>query len=198
MKKKIILLITALILSITAIFIYINRDRDNIESNLVIKNETKEKIEAIGVFTGGKYILNKTNGDKFYFPEKVIGNVEKGVVFAVAGDGSILKAGEVTIKNPMEIKIKSIADKDINVDVDSKKIDVEIKIPKLDNWKVETNGNYIKGQYKENTDMNYTIYVLGKGGKLGISNSAGNGELVETTWEKPKDKKDTWLVLDKY
>ncbi|HEK9341152.1 TPA: conjugal transfer protein, partial [Streptococcus equi subsp. equi] len=47
-----------------------------------------------------------------------------------------------------------------------------------------------------NTDSQYTLYLLGKGGNLGISGTEMKGVRVIVSWEKPKDKIDSWLVFN--
>lgn len=47
-----------------------------------------------------------------------------------------------------------------------------------------------------NTDSQYTLYLLGKGGKLGISSTRMKGIRVIASWEKPKDKIDSWLIFN--
>ncbi len=49
---------------------------------------------------------------------------------------------------------------------------------------------------KQNTDSQYTLYLLGKGGKLGISSTEMKGIRVIASWEKPKDKIDSWLIFN--
>ena len=47
---------------------------------------------------------------------------------------------------------------------------------------------FIKGSYEANTDSQYTLYLLGKGGKLGISSTEMKGIRVIASWENRKIK----------
>ncbi len=68
MKRKIALLVPVIALCICGLFFYMNRNSDDIDVAFTVKNETKEKkIDTVGIAMGKKCILNRTNGEKFYF-----------------------------------------------------------------------------------------------------------------------------------
>ena len=186
MKKKIALLVPVIALCICGLFFYMNRNSDDIDVAFTVKNETKEKC-----------ILNRTNGEKFYFPKDLVKEKQdKAIVFVVSKDGIIAKSGEIDLKENKEVSIREIKEGEISLDIVAQKTDIKISIPRLDAWKVSTDEKFIKGSYEANTDSQYTLYLLGKGGKLGISSTEMKGIRVIASWEKPKDKIDSWLIFN--
>ena len=196
MKNRIGILMIILIFGTCGLF-YMNKSSDDMDVAFTVKNNTKEKIETVGIAAGEKIVLNKTNGEYFCFPKEIVKNDKNIVVFAVLSDGEIAKSGEVSVKDGQEILIRTIEENHLSLDVDTKKQDIKIDIPKLDKWKVETNKNYINGQYRADTDMTYRLFLLGKGGKLGISDEGKKDVVVNASWEKPKEKVISWLVFTK-
>lgn len=198
MKKKIsCIIVLALILCAGGLFFYMNKNNDSIDTSLTVKNNTKVKIETVGLCTDNKIVLNRTNGENFYFPKKIIEQDKTAVIFIVSKDGKILKSGEITLKDNKKINIQEIKNGNISLDVNVKKTGPKFNIPKLDNWKVEIKGNYVEGSYKADTDLNYTLYLLGKGGTLSVSDNGTKGMSVKASWEKAKQKLDSWLVFFK-
>ena len=173
MKRKIALLVPVIALCICGLFFYMNRNSDDIDVAFTVKNETKEKIDTVGIAMGKKCILNRTNGEKFYFPKDLVKE-----------------------KQDKEVSIREIKEGEISLDIAAQKTDIKISIPRLDAWKVSTDEKFIKGSYEANTDSQYTLYLLGKGGKLGISSTEMKGIRVIASWEKPKDKIDSWLIFN--
>ena len=71
MKKKIsCIIVLALILCAGGLFFYMNKNNDSIDTSLTVKNNTKVKIETVGLCTDNKIVLNRTNGENFYFPRR--------------------------------------------------------------------------------------------------------------------------------
>ncbi len=52
MKKKIALLVPVIALCICGLFFYMNRNSDDIDVAFTVKNETKEKIDTVGIAMG--------------------------------------------------------------------------------------------------------------------------------------------------
>lgn len=197
MKRKISLLVAVLVLCFCGLFFYIKKNSDNIDIAFTVKNETEGKIDTIGIAIGNKYILNRTNGKKFYFPKYLIKREQsKAIVFSVFKNKVIAKTGEIDLKGNKEVSIKKIKKGKLFLDVTTEKTYKNISIPRLDTWKVRTDKRSVKGSYETNTDMKYTLYLLGKGGCLGISGTETKGKRVIVSWEKPKYKIDSWLVFD--
>jgi len=59
MKRKIALLVSVIVLCICGLFFYMNRNSDDIDVAFTVKNETKEKIDTVGIAMGNKCILNR-------------------------------------------------------------------------------------------------------------------------------------------
>lgn len=197
MKRKIALLVPVIALCICGLFFYMNRNSDDIDVAFTVKNETKEKIDTVGIAMGEKCILNRTNGEKFYFPKDLVKEKQdKAIVFVVSKDEIIAKSGEIDLKENKEVSIREIKEGEISLDIAAQKTDIKISIPRLDAWRVSTDEKFIKGSYEANTDSQYTLYLLGKGGKLGISSTEMKGIRVIASWEKPKDKIDSWLIFN--
>lgn len=52
MKRKIALLVPVIALCICGLFFYMNRNSDDIDVAFTVKNETKEKIDTVGIALG--------------------------------------------------------------------------------------------------------------------------------------------------
>ena len=49
------------------------------------------------------------------------------------------------------------------------------------------NSDNIKANFSSDTDYDYTLYVLGKDGELGTSDTLNNGKEVSASWEAGKN-----------
>lgn len=197
MTRKIALLVAVLVLCIVGVFFYMNRNSDDIDVAFTVKNETKENLDTVGIAVGNKYILNRTNGEQFYFPKDLVtGEEDKAIVFTVFKNGAIAKSGKIALKGNKAVSIREIKEGEISLDIAAEKTDTKISIPRLDSWETKTDERFIEGSYEAKTDLKYTLYLLGKGGSLGISDTETKGVRVVVSWEKPKDKIDSWLVIN--
>ncbi|SFE74804.1 hypothetical protein [Peptostreptococcus sp. D1] len=197
MKRK-IFGIGIILLVIIIGFIYFVRNNDNIDSSITIKNETSEKLKAVGILSDNKVILNKTNGDKFYIPEKLTNKINEVSIVVVSDTGSVSKSKAIYLKDIKAVSIKELKGANIELNVKTKeKSFEEIDIPELSGWKAGIEGNNVRGSFQAKTMTNYTLYILGKGGRLGASDTDNNNTEVVASWEKPKAKVDSWVVFSK-
>lgn len=195
-KKILIGLILAVIFVSATYFL---RNNDDIEYKVKVKNVASDSFEYVGIFQDKKIIINKTNGEYSYFPKSITNELDEVCILAIKKDGTILKSNLINLDNKKDIEIVGINKGvlELNTKTTTYKDSSSFKIPELIEWKVGTDGNNIKATFKASTDYSYRVYVLGKGGKLGISDTRSKNDEVIAEWEKPKNKMDSWLVLTK-
>ena len=80
MKREGCFVVPVIALCICGLFFYMNRIGDDIDVAFTVKNETKEKIDTVGIAMGEKCILNRTNGEKFYFQRSSQEKQDKAIV----------------------------------------------------------------------------------------------------------------------
>ena len=196
MKKK-ALFIWIIVLAVVGIIIYCIKN-NNEETSLTLKNETSEEFESVGILQVDKTILNKTNEAIYHFPSSITGSLDRICVIAIRKDGEILKSNVISIKDDENLSIKSIEKDRLKLNVEGKDEEInDISVPSLKNWKVKVDGDNIVGTFKADSDVNYKIYVLGKGEKLGVSDVDSKNNEVVASWEKPKYSLDSWIELTK-
>ncbi|MGI6635783.1 MAG: conjugal transfer protein [Christensenellales bacterium] len=179
-------------------FLFLNGNSDSIEASMVVTNKTNEQIVCVGISCGDKTIFNKTNGESFYFPKKLIDNMDTIYIVAIVHDGHIAQSGKFSLKNNSNISITGIDNNKLTLSTNTKEnIDRLYHSLQLDNWQIKIEENLVEASYQEETDLKYKLYVLGKGGKLGMSDIGSDNEIVSASWEKPDSKLDSWIVFAK-
>ncbi|EKU93199.1 Uncharacterised protein [Alloiococcus otitis] len=195
MIKKIILALVGL-LCIGGLLLVVTRKQDEIDPGLVVQNDTGKNFEAVGIMVEDKAVLNKSNGEDFYIPEELLKGLDEFSLVAINDSGQAWTSPAV---NPdgKKVTIKNMDGGQLHTNQkEIEKFDDPLDIPNLNEWQIYTEGDTIHGSFDAKTDLAYTLYILGKGGKLGISDTQ-SGQKVEASWEKPDDKLDSWLVFSK-
>lgn len=194
MKKKIIFLVVSILVIVVGFFSYQIFNTESIDTSLIVKNGTHEAVEAIGVYGDNKLIFSKTEGNVFEFPKQIVGDMKSLSIVAVDKNGKSFLSGQIDLDGNKEVTITEIKEEGLLLNVKSRNKDKLLDIPVLDEWKVSTEGKYISGKYQAKTNWNYTLYVLGKGGALGMSDTGTNNDVVTASWEKP-NKIESWILF---
>lgn len=193
MKK--IFFVASILIFFVGLFLYQTFNSESINTSIIVKNGTQYSVEAIGIYGDNKLIFNKTEGKVFEFPKQIVGDMKSISIVAIDKNGKSFLSGRIDLEGNREVTITEINEDGISLNVISRNKDKLLDIPVLDEWKVSTEGKYISGKYQAKTNWNYTIYVLGKGGKLGMSDTRTNNDLVTASWEKP-NKPGSWIVFE--
>lgn len=194
MKKKIIFLVASILVILVGFFLYQTFKPESIDTAITVKNGTQDAVEAIGVYGDNKLIFSKTEGNVFEFPKQIVGDMKSLSVVAVDKNGKSFLSGQIDLEGNREVTITEMKEDGLSLNVKSGNKDKLLDIPALDEWKMSTKGKYISGEYQAKTNWNYTLYVLGKGGKLGISDTRTNNDVVTASWEKP-NKIESWILF---
>jgi hypothetical protein len=198
MKKIIIVIVVIVSVAGCALFVQHGRNSDSVETALSVRNESQDIFSMVAISWDKHVLVQKTNGDEYYFPKELLTNVEKVSIIGVKSDGETVSSGTIPVEPG---KIVSITKMNGNkLELSEKAEDSytdEIKIPDLSNWKIEEDGEQIKSSYSGKTDYAYTLYVLGKGGSLGTSDKIVDGTEAIASWEKPSSIEVAWILLEK-
>lgn len=194
MKKKKIFLVTSILVIIVGFFLYQTFKPESIDTAITVKNGTQDAVEAIGVYGDNKLIFCKTEGNVFEFPKQIVGDMKSLSVVAVDKNGKSFLSGQIDLEGNREVTITEMKEDGLSLNVKSGNKDKLSDIPALEEWKISAKGKYISGEYQAKTNWNYTLYVLGKGGKLGISDTRTNNDVVTASWEKP-NKIESWILF---
>ncbi len=195
-KKEYVILILIVTFALSTFYIYNYRNKDEIEVFLTVKNETEEKIDSVGVLIDNKILLNRTNGELFYFPKEIVKTLEDTSLIVILKNGEVSRSGKFSTVDNKEVTVQGIEEGKVNLNIETLKDDRRFNLPNIDNWKVKVEGRNITGEFKSDTDLNYTLYLLGKGGHLGISDKNTKGDLATASWEKPRKKLDSWILFE--
>ncbi|WP_300408515.1 hypothetical protein [Lagierella sp.] len=195
-KREYVILILIATLALSTFFIYNYRNKDEIEVFLTVKNETEEKIDSAGVLMDNKILLNRTSGEVFYFPKEIFKKLEDTSLIVILKNGEVSRSGKFSTVDNKEVTVQGIEEGKVNLDIETVSDDREFNLPNIDKWNVKVEGRNITGEFKSNTDLNYTLYLLGKGGHLGMSDKNSKGALAIASWEKPRKKLDSWVLFE--
>lgn len=195
--KKISVVIAFVLLGSAAFYLYVlsGQGADSVSKALTVKIASKNTPTNVALYVNDKLIVHKTEGENFYFPESLVGVPSTAVLVALEENGEAAYSGEFSLKNYDKLTIKDIKDGELILDIRTEQTSKEFTLPPLDTWKVSLTDKHVVGEYKADTDLYYTLYVLGRGGNLGLSDTLNKGETVTASWERPREKKDSWLVF---
>lgn len=194
MKKKVIIFVLSLLVVLLAFFLYHAFKTETIPTAITVKNGTQYSLEAIGIYGDNKLIFSKTEGNVFEFPKQIVGDMNSLLVVAVDKTGKHFLSGQIDLESNKEVTIIDIKEDALLLNVTSSNKVQLLNIPALDEWKISDKGKLISGEFRAKTDWDYTLYVLGKGGMLGMSDTRTNNDLVKASWEKP-NKIESWILF---
>lgn len=67
------------------------------------------------------------------------------------------------------------------------------KIPSLENWSLKFNDNKVEASFAAKTNNYYSLYVLGDGGELGISDKVSKNKTALASWERTENILSSWV-----
>lgn len=180
-KKYTAIYILIALLAIALIFYFISR-RNNIKA-VKIENETNQSFEVIGIGNEKNIILSKADDNNYLIANSLFESADTFCILAVDSDNNVYQSGEINIKENDKISIKAIEDDRLIISNNDKKLMEKIDLPDISNWKLSKDSDHIMATFSSDTNYNYTLYVVGEGGKLGISETANSGKEVVANWE---------------
>ena len=198
MRKIAVVFGLILLMLMLGIRFYLKADRDRVEARLQVENKTGTAFKYVGFVYKDRVLFQKTSGKNYCLPEKLFSETKKLRLIAFDEKGNTFKSDSFEIANKKSVGIEAIKNNKLvlNVPTGDNSLD-EIKIPKLDKWSVNINGNAIEARFRAETKLRYTLYVLGKGGGLGASDTQTNNEEVLASWEKPNNRLDSWVLFSR-
>lgn len=183
-KKYTGLYILIALLFIGLIFYFISR-RNNIKA-VKIENETNQSFEAIGIANEKNIILCKSDDNNYLIANSLFQSPDTFCILAVDSDNNVYQSGEINLKENDKISIKAIEDDQLIISNNDNKSIEKIEIPDISNWKLSKDSSHIMATFSSDTNYDYTLYVVGKGGKLGISDTSNSSNEVMANWEAGK------------
>ncbi len=69
------------------------------------------------------------------------------------------------------------------------------RLPGFSGWTLSTEANLRTAAFKGDTPLQYRVYLLGKGGRLSLSDWGSADALVSASWEKGRGSPQSWLLL---
>lgn len=183
-KKYTALYILIALLFIGLIFYFISR-RNNIKA-VKIENETNQSFEAIGIANEKNIILCKSDDNNYLIENSLFKSPDTFCILAMDSDNNVYQSGEINIKENDKISIKAIEDDQLIISNNDNKSIEKIEIPDISNWKLSKDSSHIMATFSSDTNYDYTLYVVGKDGKVGISETANSGKEVMANWEAGK------------
>lgn len=140
--------------------------------------------------------MNKTNEEEFYFPKNLTEDMKKASILVVSKAGDEIISKSFTLSDQEEIVLKEIQGKKILLNIGGQEMDgLSFPLPNLENWTIEEKGDQVVGSFSSDTDLNYQLFILGKGGKLGMSDTESQGEFVDASWDKTRKELTSWIVF---
>lgn len=183
-KKYTALYILIALLFIGLIFYFISR-RNNIKA-VKIENETNQSFEAIGIANEKNIILCKSDDNNYLIANSLFQSPDTFCILAVDSDNNVYQSGEINLKENDKISIKAIEDDQLIISNNDNKSIEKIEIPDISNWKLSKDSSHIMATFSSDTNYDYTLYVVGKDGKLGISDTSNSSNEVMANWEAGK------------
>lgn len=181
-KPALFILIGLIIVVLIAYFIKGN----NKPSSVIIENDTSQSLEAVGIFDDSQILICKDENNDYLIPNNLFAN---GGTFRIVAkkDSKTYTSREITIKENDKIKINNIKDDELILKNETSGERKALDLPDIENWNISKNSDNIKADFSSDTSYNYTLYVLGKDGELGTSDTLNNGKEVSASWEAGKN-----------
>lgn len=197
MKKKIKIMLAAAVLLIVAIAAFMQiRGSDSIDASLEIKNSSKEQFEYVGIVWEDHALVCKTDQTDYFMPEEITEKADSVSVIGIKYSGEVICSGSFSLPDNKSTEIKEVRDSVLILDINTGKADKKISLPDMKNWVIETDEGNVRSTFSCDTEYRYTLYILGKGGSLGVSDALSKGEEATASWEDPKTAKTAWVMLE--
>ncbi|WP_099321277.1 hypothetical protein [Anaerococcus sp. Marseille-P3625] len=182
-NKPLFLLIALIAL---ASLIYLTKTNSKKIEALIIEDLGKNKFSAVGIASKSEILLCKDEEDKYLIPNSVFKNGELYNIIAVDENGKVYISESLKISENDIIKIKSKEDDKLLLENKTNGQRENINLPDISNWIVTKERGSISANFAADTDLEYTLYVIGKDYGIGISDKKSKGEKVFASWEAGK------------
>lgn len=182
-NKPLFLLIALIAL---ASLIYLTKTNSKKIEALIIEDLGKNKFSAVGIASDSEILLCKDEEDKYLIPNSVFKNGELYNIIAVDENGKVYISESLKISENDIIKIKSKEDDKLLLENKTNGQGENINLPDISNWTVTKERGSISANFAADTDLEYTLYVIGKDYGIGISDKKSKGEKVFASWEAGK------------
>lgn len=182
-NKPLFLLIALIAL---ALLIYLTKTNSKKIEALIIEDLGKNKFSAVGIASDSEILLCKDEEDKYLIPNSVFKNGELYNIIAVDENGKVYISESLKISENDIIKIKSKEDDRLLLENKTNGQRENINLPDISNWTVTKERGSISANFAADTDLEYTLYVIGKDYGIGISDKKSKGEKVFASWEAGK------------
>ena len=171
---------------ITVVLIAYFVKENNKPSSVIIENNTSHPLEAVGIFDDSQILICKDKNNNYLIPNNLFAN---GGTFRIVAkkDSKTYTSREIKIKENDEIKINNIKDDELILENQTSGEKKALDLPDIENWNISKNSDNIKANFSSDTDYDYTLYVLGKDGELGTSDTLNKGKEVRASWEAGKN-----------
>lgn len=196
MKKLIKIMLVAITLLIVLIggFMLI-RGSDNIETSLKIKNSSEEYFEYVGIVWEGHALICKSDKRSYLVPKELTEKVDTVSVVGIKNDGELFSSGNFSLHNNKAVEISGVHSSELTLNIGTKKSKAKTSLPDIKNWTIKEDKTNVNSTFSCDTEYNYTLYVYGKGGILGVSDTLSKGKEAVASWEKPKSEKMAWVLF---
>ncbi|WP_044565902.1 hypothetical protein [Anaerococcus provencensis] len=177
-KPALFILIGLIIVVLISYFIKGN----NKPSSVIIENDTSQSLEAVGIFDDSQILICKDENNNYLIPNNLFAN---GGTFRIVAkkDSKTYTSREIKIKENDKIKIINIKGDELILENQTSGEKKALDLPDIKDWNMSKNSDNIKADFSSDTSYNYTLYVLGKDGELGTSDTLNNGKEVSASWE---------------
>lgn len=182
-NKPLFLLIALIAL---ASLIYLAKTNSKKIEALIIEDLGKNKFSAVGITSDSEILLCKDEEDKYLIPNSIFKNGELYNIIAVDENGKVYISESLKISENDIIKIKSKEDDKLLLENKTNGQRENINLPDISNWTVTKERGSISANFAADTDLEYTLYVIGKDYGIGISDKKSKGEKVFASWEAGK------------
>ena len=181
-KPALFILIGLIIVVLISYFIKGN----NKPSSVIIENDTSQSLEAVGIFDDSQILICKDENNNYMIPNNLFAN---GGTFRIVAkkDSKTYTSREIKIKENDKIKIINIKGDELILENQTSGEKKALDLPDIENWNISKNSDNIKADFSSDTDYDYTLYVLGKDGELGTSDTLNYGKEVSASWEAGKN-----------
>lgn len=181
-KPALFILIGLIIVVLISYFIKGN----NKPSSVIIENDTSQSLEAVGIFDDSQILICKDENNNYLIPNNLFAN---GGTFRIVAkkDSKTYTSREIKIKENDKIKIINIKGDELILENQTSGEKKALDLPDIKDWNMSKNSDNIKANFSSDTDYDYTLYVLGKDGELGTSDTLNNGKEVSASWEAGKN-----------
>ena len=167
---------------ITVVLIAYFVKENNKPSSVIIENNTSHPLEAVCIFDDSQILICKDKNNNYLIPNNLFAN---GGTFRIVAkkDSKTYTSREIKIKENDKIKINNIKDDELILENKTSGEKKVLDLPDIENWNISKNSDNIKANFSSDTDYDYTLYVLGKDGELGTSDTLNDGKEVTASWE---------------